>query len=70
MPCVDFAPLLLAALGCALILEGLPYSLVPGPTRRALRFLAEEDDERLRVLGVVLLFSGLALLWCGVRVAR
>lgn len=67
---MDFAPLLLAALGCALILEGLPYSVAPGPTRRAMRLLAEEGDERLRFLGIVLLLSGLALVWFGVRVAR
>jgi len=67
---VDFAPLLLAALGCALILEGLPYSLAPGPTRRAMRLLAEAGDERLRFVGIALSLLGLALVWCGVRVFR
>jgi uncharacterized protein YjeT (DUF2065 family) len=67
---VDLAPLLLAALGCALILEGLPYSVAPGPTRRAMRLLAEEEDDRLRVLGIALLLAGLTLVWCGVRMSR
>lgn len=67
---MDFAPLLLAALGCALILEGLPYSVAPGPTRRAMRLLAEGGDERLRVVGIVLLLAGLALVWGGVHMSR
>ena len=67
---MDFTKLLLAALGCALVLEGLPYFVTPAGTRHAMRALAEQPDGRLRGVGFALMVAGLVLVWIAVRAMR
>jgi uncharacterized protein YjeT (DUF2065 family) len=67
---VEPTALVLAALGCALVLEGLPYFVTPAGARRAMRALAEQRDAVLRAVGLVLMASGLLLVWLAVRSMR
>jgi len=57
----------LAALGCALVLEGLPYFIAPSGSRRAMSFLSEQSDGTLRAVGFSLMAIGLCLVWVAVR---
>jgi hypothetical protein len=55
--------LFLAALGLAIFLEGLPYFVSPPAVRRYLEQLARLSDRTLRVLGFVLMGTGLAVVY-------
>lgn len=54
---------LLAAVGLALVFEGLPYFLSPKKMPELLRFLAELEPARLRFLGLTAMILGLALVF-------
>ena len=56
----DYA-LFLRALGLAIIIEGLCWTLFPGGMRRALLQLLPQPESRLRGIGLIALALGLAL---------
>ncbi len=56
-------PLLLRALGLALVFEGLCWALAPGGMRRAMRRLLREADPSLRAAGLAGMAAGLFLVW-------
>ena len=56
----DYA-LFLRALGLAIIIEGLCWTLFPGGMRRALLQLLPQPESRLRAIGLVALAIGLAV---------
>ena len=58
---VSTLSLLLAALGLAMFIEGLPYFAWPGGVRRYLEQLARLSDRTLRTLGLVLMVCGLLI---------
>lgn len=55
--------LLIVVLGFVLIVEGLPWFLSPRSAKRAMAQLFAFDDRILRALGLVLMLSGLALVY-------
>ena len=55
--------LFLRALGLAIVLEGLCWTLFPGGMRRALLQLLPLPESRLRVVGLAALALGLLLVW-------
>ena len=57
---LDYA-LFLRALGLAIVIEGLCWTLFPGGMRRALLQLLPQPESRLRVLGLIALAVGLGL---------
>ncbi len=57
--------LLLMALGLALILEGLPYFLVPERALRVVRWMHQLGPEALRTVGLLAMLSGVILLLLG-----
>ena len=64
---MDFdLPLLLRALGLALVLEGLCWALFPAGMRRAMRLLLREPDAGLRGAGLAAVAAGLFLVWLAV----
>jgi len=54
---------LLAALALMLVIEGMLPFLSPAGLRRTLQTLAELDDRSLRLVGLVSMLAGLALLY-------
>ncbi len=56
-------PLILAALGLAVFLEGLPIFVAPSATRRALYAAAQTSDRALRALGLALIIAGSLVTW-------
>ena len=56
-------PLLLRAVGLALVFEGLVWALTPGGMRRAMRRLLREPDAALRAAGLAAMAAGLFLVW-------
>jgi len=61
---IDF-PFLLTALGLAFILEGLPYFLFAERMPSVLRSLLEQPPYALRLMGIIALLAGLALVYLG-----
>ena len=55
--------LFLRALGLAVVLEGLCWTLFPGGMRRALLSLLPLPESRLRMVGLAALALGLLLVW-------
>ena len=53
----------LAALGLALIIEGLMPLLSPGAWRQAFSQLLQLRDGQIRFIGLIGLAGGLALIW-------
>ena len=53
--------LFLRALGLAIVLEGLCWTLFPGGMRRALLQLLPQPESRLRAIGLIALAVGLGL---------
>lgn len=64
---VESWKLLLIALGAAMFLEGLPYFIAPGGTRRVLAQLLTQSEDRLRLIGFVLMAGGLITAWLASR---
>ena len=62
----DFS-LFLSALGLAVMLEAVPYTLFPDKMSALLRRLSEEGPSALRRMGLVALCLGLVLLWLARR---
>ena len=56
-------PLILRAVGLALVFEGLCWALSPGGMRRAMRRLLREPDASLRAAGLAAMAAGLFLVW-------
>jgi hypothetical protein len=54
---------LLAALALMLVIEGILPFLSPDGMRRAMHLLAQQDDHTLRVMGLVSMLAGVALLY-------
>ncbi len=54
---------LLAALALMLVIEGMLPFLSPAGLRRSLQTLVELDDRSLRLVGLVSMLAGLALLY-------
>jgi len=59
--------LFLRALGLAIIIEGLCWTLFPGGMRRALLQLLPQPESRLRAVGLVALAVGLGIVALGCR---
>jgi uncharacterized protein YjeT (DUF2065 family) len=55
--------LFLCVLGMVLVVEGLPYFGFPEKMREMMRFLEEQDDTTLRVMGGILMVIGLVILF-------
>lgn len=55
--------LFLRALGLAIVLEGLIWSLFPGGMRRALLELLPRPESQLRLAGLAAVALGLLLIW-------
>lgn len=53
----------LTALGLVLIIEGIPYFLVPGKMRNWVRVVAELPDSTLRGASLIMMILGLAVVW-------
>ena len=54
---------LLAALALMLVVEGILPFLNPGALRRTLQSIGLMDDRSLRIMGLVSMLSGVALLY-------
>ncbi len=54
---------LLVGLGMALALEGTLYALLPGPARAAMRRALDGPDGSIRILGLIALAAGVAIVW-------
>ncbi|HTY26062.1 MAG TPA: DUF2065 domain-containing protein [Desulfomonilaceae bacterium] len=50
-------------LGMVLVIEGLPYFGFPEKMRDMMRFLHEQDDMSLRIMGATLMAIGLLILF-------
>lgn len=59
----DNSNIVLAALGLALILEGLMPFLAPAAWRRAFSQLLQMHDGQIRFFGLLAVGGGLLLLW-------
>lgn len=55
--------MLLAALGLALIIEGLLPFIAPGAWRQAFTQLLQMQDGQIRFFGLLAVAGGLILLW-------
>ncbi len=64
---VAYMKLFFAALGLAMILEGIPYFLSPGKVKELVQLLPRLPDAALRFLGLGLMILGLALLFVSRR---
>ena len=54
---------LLAALALLLVVEGILPFLNPGALRRTLQGISQMDDRSLRIMGLVSMLCGVALLY-------
>jgi uncharacterized protein len=54
---------LLVGLGLVAIVEGLVLALAPGQLREALEAIARLDPERRRLIGLLAVTLGIALVW-------
>jgi uncharacterized protein YjeT (DUF2065 family) len=54
---------LLLGLGLVAIIEGLALALAPGQMREALDAIARMDPERRRLVGLLAVTLGIALVW-------
>ena len=54
---------LLVGLGFVAIVEGLVLALAPGQLREALEAIARLDPERRRLVGLLAVTLGIALVW-------
>jgi uncharacterized protein len=53
----------LTALGLVLVIEGLIFAAAPDSARRALTLMLTQPAALLRILGMVSMVAGLALVW-------
>ena len=59
--------LLFCALGLAMVLEGLPYFVVPRSVRVYMRLLSQMKDGRIRSVGFILIVVGLLVTYLATR---
>lgn len=52
-----------AAIGLVLVIEGLMLAVAPGMPKRLVAALAEMAEPRLRLLGLMALAAGVAVVW-------
>jgi uncharacterized protein len=52
-----------AAIGLVLVIEGLVLAVAPGMPKRLVAALAEVAEPRVRLLGLVALAAGVAVVW-------
>lgn len=52
-------------LGMVFVVEGLPYFAFPGRIKSVLEKVRQTPDSSLRVLGLILIIAGLALVYFG-----
>jgi uncharacterized protein len=57
----------LCVVGMVMVVEGLPYFGFPDKMRQFIRFVGEQDDTTLRIMGGVLMFTGLLILFIARR---
>ncbi|OHB33146.1 MAG: hypothetical protein A2X84_00725 [Desulfuromonadaceae bacterium GWC2_58_13] len=57
---------MLSVLGVVLIIEGIPWFLSPRMMQKALRQLTAIPESSLRILGALLMFCGLLLVYLAV----
>ncbi|MBW1895919.1 MAG: DUF2065 domain-containing protein [Deltaproteobacteria bacterium] len=55
----------LCVFGMVLIVEGLPYFVVPGKIKVWVQKLAELPDSSLRMMGLILMLAGLGMVYVG-----
>jgi uncharacterized protein YjeT (DUF2065 family) len=55
--------LVLAVLGCLLMIEGLPYLAFPSKVRQWAASLQEASDRPMRMIGLVTVITGLLILF-------
>ena len=67
MMSLDSLRFALAVLGFAMIVEGLPYLVMPEKMKTAMKMLAEQSDAALRVLGLLAAVGGVSLAWFAIR---
>lgn len=53
----------LAAIGLLLVLEGIAYSLFPGPLKRMMAQVMQTPPEALRIAGLLAVTAGVGLVW-------
>ena len=53
--------LILAGLGLAMFLEGLPYFIAPGGVKRYMSQIQQSSDRLLRLIGFALMVAGLGV---------
>ncbi len=61
--------LILLGIGLVLVIEGLAIALAPSRIEQVLAFFAAMDRDRRRLLGLVALAVGVALVWLSQRLA-
>lgn len=54
---------LLLGFGFVAIVEGLAFALAPGHVRAALEVMTQMDPERRRLIGLLVVAAGVALVW-------
>ena len=54
---------LIAALGLALVVEGILFAAFPDGMRRAMYEAAHSPSDRMRIVGVVSAIVGLGIVW-------
>jgi uncharacterized protein len=53
----------LSVLGMVFVIEALPYIAFPGKVKKYLQAIVLMPDRNLRIIGLILAFSGLAILY-------
>ncbi len=54
---------LIAALGLALVVEGILFAAFPDGMRKAMYEAAHSPSDRMRLVGIVSAIAGLAIIW-------
>ena len=62
-----FLVVLAAAFGLVLVLEGLPYFAMPSIAREVGRWVLRRSDAALRLVGLLMMGAGLAVLYLVLR---
>ncbi len=57
----------LCVLGMVLVLEGLPYFAFPEKMKEFMRFVLEQDDRTLRLVGGIAMLTGLIIVFVARR---
>ncbi len=63
----EFVQAVLAGIGMMLVVEGLIYAGFPAGLKRLAAQLPEIPDSALRILGVIAMLIGIALVWLSRR---